>query len=277
MSTSAGATPAIPNARRGRGADRGARQLRRVGRRLVREVLAEPGDAHRPVRGVAARVARCVTHERGAARARHHDLEQVQRRRRSSATPSTSSTVIGLPKNTASGLAHALTRWSAAILARATLVPAVAVVVALRVHRVAAVLRDVAVGQLELGLRRAPRAARRAVHRAGRRGCARDGRRRRRRRRRRAHDHVAQTRARSPPRPATPCRPPTRRRGRPARRSSPTSRSTRRRWPARSIDALGHVARAHEAVDLAATAMPASASASAASSAHCSRLSAACR
>ncbi len=32
---------------------------------------------------------------------------------------STSSTVMGFPKKTASGLAQALTRWSAAILARA--------------------------------------------------------------------------------------------------------------------------------------------------------------
>ena len=44
-----------------------------------------------------------------------------------------------------------------------TLVPAVQLVVALRVHRVPAVLRHVAVGHVELGLRRTPLDARRAV------------------------------------------------------------------------------------------------------------------
>ena len=70
----------MPNARDGRVAHRCAGHLGRVRRRLVREALAEAGDVDRPVRAVA-RPRRRGHHERGAAGARHHDLEQVERRR----------------------------------------------------------------------------------------------------------------------------------------------------------------------------------------------------
>ncbi len=181
---------------------------------------------------------------------------------------STSSTLTGRSKNTASGLAHALDPLIGDDLGPAALVPPEQLVVALRVQGEAAVLTEIAVRDVELGLRRPPRRARRAepdtrVGRVGRRGegsglhgC-------------RAQHDIADPqldRRRRPPHHA-------------------------HRAGATEVEALGEVERpaavlgdrrgdevrrladvatAAEAVDLAGS-IPASARASAARSAHCSR------
>ena len=260
----------MPNARTDASRTGVRGHLGRVRRRLVREVLAEAGDVDRPVRRSRAPCSAVVTtnaappehgitiSSRCSGVGDHARRQHVVDRDR-------------LAEEHGGGVGAGADALVGRDLGACPLVPAVEVVVALRVHGVAAVLRHVAVGDVELGLRRSPLHARRAEH--DQRGSPGRGPRRRRTRSPdgRAHHHVADAQL-------------------DGRRGPPHHADGRR---AAEIDALGEVDRPAAVLgdgrgeeqrrlgDVAgadepstsAGRCPASARASAASSAHCSMVS----
>ena len=247
--------------------DRRVGQVGRVGRRLVREVLAEAGDGDRAV-GALAPARRATT----TAAPPVHGITISSMRSGSAITgdASTSSRVRGWPKKTASGLAHALRRagrprsWPAP--ARPSRTGRGSAGRTSR-SRSSGPTLPYGISNSACGEPHARSTRRRRMRSSSGRGT---GRRRARARRRWRTPRPRTCRARWPRRPATPCRPARRRRGRAARRSSPTSRSTRRRSPA-GTRGLGM---SSPATSPSTSRVDAGvARASAARSAHCSRVS----